>query len=163
MRVNGHVARTGDGLTITADQVFANCPKYITPREVPPPSGVTETGHAPGLTDAQRAVVARADTFFVGTHVPGRGADASHRGGPPGFVTVTGPRTLSWPDYRGNAMYLTLGNLELDPACGLLFPDWVGGRPLRLTGRAAVDWDPARAASVPGAERMIDFELDATA
>lgn len=91
---------------------------------------------------------------------PGLGADASHRGGNPGFVTVTGSRTLTWPDYAGNAMYMTLGNLELEPRCGLLFLGWDDGHALHLTGRARVDWDPERAASVPGAQRLIDFEVD---
>jgi hypothetical protein len=96
------------------------------------------------LTDEQRGWIAAADTFFVTSHAAGVGVDTSHRGGNPGFVTVTGHRRLSWPDYVGNSMYMTLGNLELDPRCGLLF----------------LDWDPDRVAATPGAQRMVDFEVD---
>jgi len=161
MRVNG-TARYQDGrLLITTQQVFANCPKYITTRSHPggpAAPGVPRTGSS--LTDAHRALIARSDAFFVATRADGLGADVSHRGGNPGFVVATGPRTLTWPDYVGNGMYMTLGNLELDPSCGLVFPDWEGGRTLHLTGTAGVDWDEDRARAVPGALRMIDFTLD---
>ena len=73
---------------------------------------------------------------------------------------MLGPRRLLWPDYVGNSMYMTLGNLELNPAAGLLFLDWEHGHTLQLTGRARIDWDPGRAASVPGAERLIELDVD---
>lgn len=66
-------------------------------------------------------------------------------------------RRLVWPDYIGNSMYMTLGNLELDDGCGLLFLDWEGGDALHLTGRAHVDWDPG---NIPGAQRLVRFEVD---
>jgi Pyridoxamine 5'-phosphate oxidase len=72
---------------------------------------------------------------------------------------VLGPRKLMWPDYVGNSMYMTLGNLELTPAAGLLFLDWEHGHTLRLTGQARVDWDPDRAAAVPGALRLIELDI----
>jgi hypothetical protein len=75
-------------------------------------------------------------------------------------VALTGDSGLVWPDYLGNSMYMTLGNLELDPRCGLLFLDWERGRTLHLTGTARVDWDPGRAAEVPGAQRLVRFALE---
>lgn len=104
-----------------------------------------------------RTWIEGADTFFVATSAPGLGADLSHRGGNPGFVRVLDDRRLAWPEYVGNSMYMTLGNLELDDGCGLLFLDWEGGDALHLTGRAHVDWDPG---DVPGAQRLVRFELD---
>ncbi|WP_406674912.1 pyridoxamine 5'-phosphate oxidase family protein [Nonomuraea sp. N2-4H] len=162
MRVNGHARDDGGRLVIRTEQVYSNCPKYIQTRdatdEALPERGPAQvTGE---LTAEQQRRIAAADTFFIGTYAQGLGADASHRGGNPGFVTVTGSRTLTWPDYAGNAMYMTLGNLELEPRCGLLFLGWDDGHALHLTGRARVDWDPERAASVPGAQRLIDFEVD---
>ncbi len=162
MRVNGTGQVHGSRLIITADQVFANCPKHITPREV---HGEADSGPAAAagtrLTEEQSRFVARADTFFIATSAAGHGVDVSHRGGAPGFVLARDGRTLSWPEYRGNAMYMTLGNLHVQPRCGLLFVDWTGARPaLRLTGRASIDWDPGRVAGHPGAERMIDFVVD---
>ncbi len=167
MRINGRARQVADRLVVRTEQVYANCPKYIQARHIQ--ACDVETGGAAGppgamasdgLTPDQRAWIAAADTFFVATRAPGMGADASHRGGHPGFVTVTGERRLTWPDYLGNSMYMTLGNLALDPHAGLLFLDWQRGRSLQLTGRASVDWDPRRAAGVPGAQRLVDFEVD---
>ncbi len=161
MRVNGR-AHVADGrLLVRTEQVYANCPKYIQTRTLGEdgPATAGEPRYATELTADQRHWITTADTFFITTHAAGLGADTSHRGGNPGFVTVTGQR-LSWPDYTGNSMYMTLGNLELDPRCGLLFLDWEHGGALQLTGRAKADWDPVRAAATPGAHRMIDFEVE---
>lgn len=187
MRVNGTVRREGGRMVVRTEQAYANCPKYIQAREVvaeptepatPAPSGPADspgpprssgaTG-APGFLgsadfssattfdDGDRAWIEGADTFFVATSAPGLGADLSHRGGNPGFVRVVDDRRLVWPDYIGNSMYMTLGNLELDDGCGLLFLDWEGGDALHLTGRAHVDWDPG---NIPGAQRLVRFEVD---
>lgn len=165
MRANGRIHQDGERLVLRTDQVYANCPKYIQTRTIAPgrpdePVAVPRVlGTATALTIAQRDLIRRADTFFLATRAPGLGVDVSHRGGNPGFATVTADR-VTWPEYVGNAMYMTLGNLELDPRAGLLFIDWESGRTLHLTGRAVTDWDPARAAAVPGAQRLVDFDLD---
>ncbi|MET8766875.1 pyridoxamine 5'-phosphate oxidase family protein [Streptomyces sp. NPDC004658] len=140
MRLNGRLHPTATGFTVEADQVFANCPRHIQRREsyeavdrTPgTPRHLTELGA--GETDFVRA----ADTFFLAT-VHGAGADASHRGGNPGFVRVVSPRELAWPDYPGNAMFLSLGNLRTDPRAGLLFLDWDTGTTLQLTGEARTE------------------------
>ncbi|PBC78569.1 hypothetical protein BX265_3341 [Streptomyces sp. TLI_235] len=146
MRLNGRSVPHGpDGLRITAEQVYANCPKYIqrrSPRELPAATPAAVAGDR--LTLAQQLAVASADTFFLATAGPDGRVDASHRGGFPGFVEVLGPDRLRWAEYAGNSMFMSLGNLELDPAAGLLLPDWDTGGALLLTGRAEVDWsDPA--------------------
>jgi hypothetical protein len=112
------------------------------------------------LSPAQQEQIASADTFFIGSLSPEHGADANHRGGMPGFVTVEGPGALSWPDYFGNSFYMTLGNLELNPRCGLAFPVWETGGLLLLTGSARIDWDPDRAAASPGALRIVRFAVE---
>jgi predicted pyridoxine 5'-phosphate oxidase superfamily flavin-nucleotide-binding protein len=163
MRINGRARQVADRLVVHTEQVYANCPKYIQARDTDGHDAADPTGTAAEtdtLSPDQRAWIAAADTFFVATYAAGMGADASHRGGNPGFVTVTGEGRLTWPDYLGNSMYMTLGNLELDPHAGLLFLDWEGGRSMQLTGRASVDWDPERAACTPGAQRVVDFEVD---
>ncbi|MEV8633367.1 pyridoxamine 5'-phosphate oxidase family protein [Streptosporangium sp. NPDC051023] len=159
MRVNGTVHRQEGRLVVRTEQTYANCPKYIQARDVS-----EERGGLPGEATAgqtptagHRAWIERADTFFVATRAPGLGADLSHRGGNPGFVRMTGERRLVWPDYVGNSMYMTLGNLELDESCALLFLDWESGDALHLTGRARVDWDPG---DVPGAQRLVEFDVD---
>lgn len=150
MRVNG-LAHASDGrLVVRTDQVYANCPKYLQTRYPLPDQALPrQTRTSEELDAGQRRWIESADTFFVATHAPGLGVDASHRGGNPGFVKVDG-RKLIWPDYVGNSMYMTLGNLHLEPACGLLFLDWESGGALHLTGRARVVW---------GERRQVEFEL----
>ncbi len=143
MRANGRARREGDRLVVRTEQVYSNCPKYLQKREPTPAAtlakGPVTTGDR--LTRAQRRWIGTADTFFVATHVDGLGSDVSHRGGNPGFVRVAGDRRLSWPEYPGNLMFMTLGNLRLNAACGLLFLDWESGHGLHLTGRAAIAGD----------------------
>jgi hypothetical protein len=161
MRANGQGRREQDRLVVQTEQVYSNCRRYI---QIRYPTGdgppVRTVRRSAGLTAEQQRWIAAADTFFVTTQAAGLGADTSHRGGNPGFVTVVDQRQLAWPDYPGNLMYMTLGNIALDPRCGLLFADWEQGHTLQLTGRARTDWDPDRAAMIPGAQRMVDFEVD---
>lgn len=162
MRVNGRSRPAGVGLAVHTEQVYSNCPKYVQVRRLAP-DGSAHAGPArpaQALTSEQMTWIAAADTCFVATYAAGHGADVSHRGGNPGFIRVLDRRRLVWPDYIGNSMYMTLGNLELDPACGLLFVDWAHGHTLQLTGRARVDWDPHRAATMPGAQRLVEFTVD---
>ncbi|MBJ7312032.1 pyridoxamine 5'-phosphate oxidase family protein [Rugamonas sp. CCM 8940] len=163
-RVNGVVAAAGpQGLRIDVRQSFGNCPKYIVQRDVLPVAagqgGILHDGTAgqlfDGLDAEARAVVARADTFFIATSGGAHGADISHRGGPAGFVRVAGD-TLLVPDYPGNRYFNTLGNLQLEERAALLFIDYASGDLLQLRGRAEVLW-PAGAAD--GAERWWRFEV----
>lgn len=161
MRVNGRSVPREGGLAITTEQVYSNCPKYIARREVVAHSVdhlVGEPRRSAELDPAQRAAVAAADTFFVATADAAGDADASHRGGNPGFLRVLSPTRLRWPDYRGNSMFMTLGNLLAHPRCGLLIPDWTTGGALQLTGTAEFNWDPATFA--PGAQCSIDFTVE---
>ncbi|WP_149180789.1 pyridoxamine 5'-phosphate oxidase family protein [Streptomyces sp. TRM49041] len=167
MRINGRARREGDGLRVDLDQVISNCPKYLQKRdhrtvgagEAPARARTATSGAA--LSAAQRSAVSTADTFFIATASDRGDADASHRGGNPGFVQVLSPTLLRWPDYIGNAMFLTLGNLLLNPASGLLFPDWSTGSVLHLSGTARTVWDPEEAARVPGAQRLVEFSVEA--
>jgi predicted pyridoxine 5'-phosphate oxidase superfamily flavin-nucleotide-binding protein len=162
IRVNGTAQLFPGGLWVTAEQVFSNCPKYIARRGVDGEAGPTApvVEERAMLSAADRRFIAAADTFVIATVASGGGADASHRGGSPGFVAVHDERRLSFPDYVGNSMFLTLGNLAANPRAGLLLLDWETGDTLQLSGRAAVDWSPERAAAVPGAERVVDFTVD---
>ncbi|MFJ4519698.1 pyridoxamine 5'-phosphate oxidase family protein [Streptomyces sp. NPDC088810] len=143
MRLNGHLHPTATGFTVDADQVFSNCPKHIQRREsyetVDRTPGTPR--HLTQLGTEETDFIAAADTFFLAT-VHRTGADASHRGGNPGFVQVASPHELTWPDYSGNAMFLSLGNLHADPRAGLLFLDWERGTTLQLTGEARTEFGP---------------------
>jgi hypothetical protein len=112
------------------------------------------------LSESQQQQISRADTFFIATDNPDRGADVSHKGGNPGFVRVVDPQRIAFPDYNGNSMFNTLGNLTVNPHAGLLFIDFDTGRTLQLSGRASIDWSPERIRNFAGAERVVDFELE---
>ena len=163
LRLNGEAERRPDGrIHVRARQVYANCPKYIQARE--PETGRAEPdsqdGHtlrSRGLTDEQRRLISDADTFFIASAHPEGGADASHRGGNPGFVRFLGENVLEFPDYSGNTLFNTLGNVAINPSAGLLFLDFEGGGTLQLTGEAQIVWDAARAARFAGAERVVEF------
>ena len=163
LRFNGRVvANDRDGLVLEADQVFSNCAKYIQRRDEAAAGDAARPASgrpAATLTDAQRERLRAADTFFIASARPGEGVDVSHRGGMPGFVRVEGNR-LEWPDYGGNAMFNTLGNLHVHPQAGLLVPDFGGFGALVVTGRATTDWSPARAAEHLAAERVVAFAVD---
>lgn len=151
IRINGTLTHSGEGpLVVAVDQAYGNCPQYIQRRRVVPDAVDTDSSHRAhrGTTleadDAE--LIRRADTFFLGTTHPERGRDASHRGGPPGFVRVDG-NDLWWPDYPGNNMFNSFGNLAVDPTAALLFVDFPTGRTVHLSGTAAVEWDTEAAAA----------------
>ncbi|MEU1980257.1 pyridoxamine 5'-phosphate oxidase family protein [Nocardia sp. NPDC019395] len=156
MRANGTARLAGRCLRITVDQVYSNCPKYISRRHIVSTPGWTPLGSGVHrgieLNARQRAAVGAADAFFVGSADESGRADASHRGGNPGFLEVRSSTRLYWPEYPGNSMFMTLGNLALEPHCGLLIPDWATGGMLQLTGRAETAWPAQRGMAPAGVE-----------
>jgi uncharacterized protein len=165
LRLNGRGQSAAGLIEIHTDQVYGNCSHYIQARA---PIGErqwlaaadTAAVRTAQLSDQNQRLIARADTFFIATDHPDSGADISHRGGNPGFVRIVDGRHLAIPDYSGNHMFNTLGNIVANPRAGLLFIDFDSGRTLQLSGRATIDWDSVRAATFAGAERILDFELD---
>ncbi|MEM6624561.1 MAG: pyridoxamine 5'-phosphate oxidase family protein [Pseudomonadota bacterium] len=98
--------------------------------------------------------------FFLAT-AHGDSVDCSFKGGPAGFVRVTGPTTLEWPDFDGNSMYRSLGNMRGSGRAGLLFIRFDGSSyRLRVNGRAKLQVEHARLADYPGAKLMIHLEAD---
>jgi predicted pyridoxine 5'-phosphate oxidase superfamily flavin-nucleotide-binding protein len=144
MRFNGRGLRAPEGVFLLLQQVYGNCPKYIQLRQLERDAEPEETRTprvSPTLDERQRTAIARADTFFITSFHPEGGADASHRGGRPGFVRVLGWDRLAFDDYPGNGMFNTLGNLLAHPRAGLLFLDFEKGDVLQLTGEARVEAD----------------------
>jgi predicted pyridoxine 5'-phosphate oxidase superfamily flavin-nucleotide-binding protein len=164
IRLNGHGQIKGGEIHVHAEQVYGNCRRYIQERLL---VGTRASSTALGvyvtpstkLSARDRDQILHADTFFIATEHPDAGADASHRGGNPGFVKVLDDHRIAFPDYNGNHMFNTLGNLSINPNAGLLFIDFDSGRTLQLTGRASIDWNPERARDFAGAERIVDFEV----
>jgi predicted pyridoxine 5'-phosphate oxidase superfamily flavin-nucleotide-binding protein len=151
IRVNGHAVREDATILLSTSEVYSNCPQYIRPRVIRQRDRVTSSNTSTGtaLSETQQNWIASADTFFLATAHPQRGADSSHRGGPAGFVTIESPTRISWPDFSGNNMFNSLGNLAVHPKCGLLFIDFERGATLQLRGTAQLD-----------AERLVTVDLD---
>jgi len=94
-----------------------------------------------------RAFIESRDMFFLAT-VNGTGfPNCSYKGGDPGFVRVLDERTLAFPNYDGNGMYLSMGNVKENPHLGMLFLDWESPQRLRVNGDGAIlESDPLLAA-----------------
>ncbi len=167
LRVNGTLVAAGDDeLVVHADQAYGNCPQYIHRHAVDDQRLRATPTHTPtfdsSLSRDAQTLISTSDTFFLGTIHPTRGADASHRGGPPGFVRIESPTTLWWPDYPGNNMFNSFGNLAVDNAAALLFIDFTSGMSLHLSGSAQVIWtDPGAEGDDGGVGRLVTFALDA--
>jgi hypothetical protein len=163
LRLNGSVVLGSDSFSVRARQVYSNCPRYIQARTHEWSNGVAPTSRvaqqAAALNEEFQRWIGKADTFFLASFHPLGGADASHRGGFPGFVQVVDERTIIWPDYNGNGMFNTLGNIIENPNAGLLFLDFEQGGTLQLSGTADIIWDEERAALFPGAERIVEFKI----
>jgi uncharacterized protein len=108
------------------------------------------------FTADDKAFIESLPYFFIATADADGRPDCSHKGGMPGFVRVTGPSELAFPDYDGNGMFKSLGNILVNPEVGILFIA-MHGKPqrLRVNGSASVsDRDPLIAETL-GAQLMV--------
>jgi hypothetical protein len=181
-RANGRVASVDTaGFDVDVAQSFGNCPKYIQSRDLEPGAGEkpgeTRTAsrvpaaRVSGRIDAPAAALIEAsDTFFVATSSGATsapadaprslGVDVSHRGGRPGFVQVGADGTLTWPDFAGNGLFNTLGNLVAFPRAGLVFVDFAQAGLLHVSGRAEIVWSGADVDRFAGAERLVRLHVE---
>jgi predicted pyridoxine 5'-phosphate oxidase superfamily flavin-nucleotide-binding protein len=181
-RANGVVtasATDGKAFTLRVQQSFGNCQKYIQVRHakfrrdpsVAVATPVTVEGAS--LSAEARRIVSASDTFFIasassapsamtdGAH--GEGVDVSHRGGIPGFAALdedAGHTVISFPDYLGNFLFNTLGNIQANPRVGLLFVDFEQGSLLTLAGQARILWEGPEVLAVPGAQRLVRITIE---
>jgi hypothetical protein len=177
-RANGIVtARRGDDFTLRVTQSFGNCQKYIQVRDTtfkrdPFTAVAVKTIPEEARLSAEAArQIAASDTFFIASRSAhpavvghGEGVDVSHRGGLPGFAKVsTEPdgSVITFPDYVGNFLFNTLGNIEADPRVGLLFVDFDRGDFLSLSGNASIVWEGPDVRATPGAQRLVRVKIRA--
>ena len=98
------------------------------------------------IGDSDRVFIEARDMFFLASADADGRPTCSYKGGEPGFVRVLDEHTVAFPSYDGNGMFLSVGNIVLNPAVGLLFLDLERGHRMRLEGTASVDLaDPLRA------------------
>ena len=130
-------------LEVAVNEAFGNCPQFIPQRTVDldtadrdPVAVPADVGVLQGqLTSADELTISTATSFLFGTTHPQRGNDVSHRGGAAGFLRWQG-NSLWWPDYPGNNLFNSLGNLHVDPEAALLVPDFERHLALHLHGTA---------------------------
>ena len=107
------------------------------------------------IDDDDRAFIEARDMFFIATADEDGRPQCSYKGGDPGFVRVLDERTIAFPGYDGNGMYLTFGNALVNPHVGLLFVDFEGRKRLRLNGVASIDEDDELLAEYPEAQFVV--------
>lgn len=141
-RINGACHLKDSEIVVKINEAYPNCPKYIQRRIVSLPDyfekTISTTIEGTELTDGQINWIEKADTFFVSSASMEGRLDASHRGGNPNFVEVLEDGTLKIPDYSGNSLYNTFGNIIQNPNVGLVFIDFEKGQTLQLTGKAGL-------------------------
>lgn len=125
------------------EQSLGNCPKYLNKKEIRPARPrprLVERGKK--LPVEAIKLINKADLFFISSSREDYDMDTNHRGGPAGFVRVISNQSdgaeIIYPEYSGNRLYQTLGNLTVTPLAGLVFPDFDTGDVLYLTGRTEI-------------------------
>jgi uncharacterized protein len=107
------------------------------------------------FTPDDQAFIERLDMFFLATADANGHPTCSYKGGDPGFVRVVDERTLAFPNYDGNGMYLSMGNLAINPSVGLLFIDFERQRRMRVDGTASIDTGGPLMSTYPGAQFVV--------
>jgi len=107
------------------------------------------------FTERDRSFIEGLRYFFLATADTSARPDVSFKGGEPGFVRVVAENQLAFPDYDGNGMFKSLGNLSVNPAVGLLFIDFESPRRLRVQGQATIHRDDPLLASTVGAQMIV--------
>jgi uncharacterized protein len=115
------------------------------------------------IREEDGAFIAARDMFFLATADADGRPQCSYKGGEPGFVAVVDERTIAFPSYDGNGMYLSAGNLMLNPHVGLLFIDFAGDPPrrLRLNGEASIVPGDPLADRFPGCQFVVRVRVSA--
>jgi predicted pyridoxine 5'-phosphate oxidase superfamily flavin-nucleotide-binding protein len=108
-----------------------------------------------------REFIERMDMFFLGTADDAGRPQCSYKGGDPGFLRVIDEHTLAFPNYDGNGMYLSLGNVLVNPQVGMLLIDFVAEKPerMRIEGIASITEQDTLAWEYPGAQFVVRVQV----
>ena len=144
-RAWGMADKQGDQLSFKIRMGYPSCPKHIQREviELPNNSTAVEPKMKKGTTlnSSEKEWIVNAHTFFITTQTKAGDIESSHRGGTPGFVEILENGHLRVPDYLGNSMFSTLGNIYENPKAALLFIDYKKGQTLQLSGLATLEFD----------------------
>jgi NAD(P)H-flavin reductase len=153
-------------LVLKIEESLGNCPKYLNRKQITPakPTPVL-VSDSPLLSSHAVALLAKADCFFVSSVQHDQSMDTNYRGGPPGFMRIVSNvgdgAVLCWPEYSGNRLYQTLGNISLCPAVGICVPDFETGDMLYCTGSAEVLVGKDAAALLPRSNLCVRLTVSA--
>jgi predicted pyridoxine 5'-phosphate oxidase superfamily flavin-nucleotide-binding protein len=115
-----------------------------------------EVTHHNRFSDADKSFIESATFFFLATADRQGRPECSHKGGPPGFVRVLNTELLVFPDYDGNGMFRSLGNMSENPHVGLLFISMnENPKRLRVNGDAVIGLEDTLITTFPGAQAII--------
>ena len=168
-RLSGVATLRGGVVEVAPTSAWFNCPKYIKRVEVVPPPveadrAAVVTCAARGLEDDEKALVRQSDTFYIGSAEPTAGADASHRGGRPGFCRVSdaadGTTTIEYGEYNGNGTNMTLGNIYAYGRACLLFVEPRSGLLLQLSGSASVEFPEEGGAKLDAGDCYVRLRVE---
>ncbi|GAB7337966.1 hypothetical protein MBLNU457_4345t1 [Dothideomycetes sp. NU457] len=153
-------------LALKIEQSLGNCPKYLNKKEITPAStNPTIVSESTRLCPEAVSLLAKSDIFFMSTSHNQDDMDTNHRGGAPGFVrnlsNTEDSTTLVYPEYSGNRLYQSLGNLMTDPLAGLCFPDFETGDCLYVTGTAEILIGKDAASVLPKSNLAVKITLTA--
>lgn len=143
-RLNGKIKQEGTDLVVTIEETYGICPKHIQQRSFEYTSMSTvpiQVTKGSEILQAHKSLIENTNTFFLGTQAYNKKANASHKGGEQGFVQFIKNNTLRIPDYPGNNMFNSLGNLQENQKSGLLFMDYKTNSMLQLTGHGEIQFD----------------------
>lgn len=157
-------------LMIKVESSLGNCPKYLNKKKImpalPKPGMVSDSLPLP---ETAIGLLAKADMFFISSLTRNdseRSIGTNHRGGPPGFVRVlhndaSNGTALVFPEYSGNRLYQTLGNLHLYPRAGLCFPDFDTQDILYVTGITEISAGKEAASLLPHSNLVVKLTVTA--
>ena len=152
-------------MALAIEGSLGNCPKYLNKKDIvlavplPVPLPATLPLPQPALD-----LLAKADTIFITSHHPSH-MSTNHRGGPPGFIRVecndSQSVILAYPEYSGNRLYQTLGNLILDPRAGIVVPDFDTGNVLYISGTSKIIFGKDASRLLPRSNLAVQIRVEA--
>ncbi|KAE8854967.1 hypothetical protein PTNB29_09218 [Pyrenophora teres f. teres] len=146
-------------LVTKIEQSLGNCPKHLNQYEIrPAPISSTLQSCGPALTPQATSLLSKADMFFLCTSTADD-MDVNHRGGAPGFIRLISATEIIYPEYSGNRLYQSLGNMQLRPQIGLTVPDYETGDVLYMTGVGEILSGSAAATLLPGSNLAVKITV----
>lgn len=146
-------------LIYKVEQSLGNCPKYLNQYEIHPALVTSKpTPPAAVLSPEARDLITKSDMFFLSSTTD-EDMDTNHRGGPAGFVRIISDTEFIYPEYSGNRLYQSLGNLQMNPQIGVTFPDYSTGNILYTTGSAEILVGKDAASLLPGSNLAVKITI----